>query len=439
MAQGQIEHSTQRRPPRTRPRVLIVGAGFGGLEAAKRLQRLPVDVTLVDRHNYHTFTPLLYQVATAGLEPDEIAHAVRPILGRSRNVRFRVTDVSAVDLDARFVQTSAGQLAYDYLILAAGSTSNFFGIDTLRRQALGLKDIDEALALRNHVLRRFEEAAWEHDAARRATLLTFVVVGGGPTGVEFAGALHELIQHTLPHDFPGQDLAPARVILIEAADSLLSTFRPRLRRYALRVLRTKGVDVRLNTAVESLDGDRLRLRGGGELRTGTVMWAAGVRAADLAQGVPAPKGKSGRLDVDACLRVKGHPEVYCVGDMSGASADGQPLPMLAQVALQGAACAVGNIARELRGAPPLPFVYRDKGTMATIGRNAAVAQIGPLSFTGFIAWLMWLALHIVTLIGFRNRVLVLVNWSWNYLTYDRGVRLIISGPSDAADTEGRSS
>ncbi|HZQ36141.1 MAG TPA: NAD(P)/FAD-dependent oxidoreductase [Dehalococcoidia bacterium] len=418
-----------------RPRVLIVGAGFGGLEAAKRLRKLPVEVTLLDRHNYHTFTPLLYQVATAGLEPEEIAHAVRPILGRSRHLRFRVAEVTSVDLDGRCVQTSAGELSYDYLILAAGSTSNFFGIDTLKRQALGLKDVDEALALRNHVLSRFEEAAWERDAARRAMLLTFVVVGGGPTGVEFAGALYELIQHTLPHDFPGQNLGPARVVLIEAADSLLSAFKPRLRRYALRTLREKGVEVRLNSAVESLDGDRLRLRGGGELRTGTVMWAAGVHAADLVDGVPAPKGKSRRLQVDRYLRLPDHPEVYGIGDMAAASPDGQPLPMLAPVAMQGAACAVANIARDIAGKPPLPFVYRDRGTMATIGRNAAVAQIGPLPFTGFIAWLMWLGLHIVTLIGFRNRMLVLVNWSWNYLTYDRGVRLIIGGAAAAEPPE----
>ncbi|HLZ71950.1 MAG TPA: NAD(P)/FAD-dependent oxidoreductase [Dehalococcoidia bacterium] len=419
-----------------RSRVLIVGAGFGGLNAAKRLRRLPVTVTLLDRHNYHTFTPLLYQVATAGLEPEEIAHAVRPILGRARNLRFRVTEVTGVDLDARTVRTSAGALDYDYLILAAGSTSNFFGIDTVRRQALGLKDIDEALALRNHVLRRFEEAAWEHDAARRAMLLTFVVVGGGPTGVEFAGALQELIRHTLRHDFPGQELAPARVILIEATESLLSAFKPRLRRYGLRALRKKGVEVRLNTAVESLDGALLRLRGGGEIRTGTVMWAAGVRAADLVAGVPAPKGKSGRIEVDGCLRLKDHPEVFCIGDMSIAGAGGEPLPMLAQVAIQGAASAADNIARDLRREPPRPFVYRDKGIMATIGRNAAVAQVGPLALTGFIAWLMWLALHIVILIGFRNRLLVLVNWSWNYLTYDRGVRLIIGRPGEPAAVEG---
>ncbi len=419
-----------------RPRVLIVGAGFGGLTAAKRLRRLPVDVTLLDRHNYHTFTPLLYQVATAGLEPEEIAHAVRPILGRSRNLRFRVAEVTSVDLDGKRVQTSAGALDYDYLILAAGSTSNFFGIDTLKRQALGLKDVDEALALRNHVLSRFEEAAWERDAARRAMLLTFVVVGGGPTGVEFAGALRELIEHTLPHDFPGQDLAPARVVLIEAADSLLSAFRPRLRRYALRTLRKKGVEVRLNTAVESLDGDVLHLRGGEELRTGTVMWAAGVHAADLVEGVPAPKGKSRRLQVYPYLRLPDHPEVFSIGDMAAAPGQGgQPLPMLAPVAMQAAACAVANIARDMEGKPPLPFVYHDRGTMATIGRNAAVAQIGPFAFTGFIAWLMWLALHIVTLIGFRNRLLVLVNWSWNYLTYDRGVRLIIGGAASAEPPE----
>jgi NADH dehydrogenase len=422
---GERPASIAAAPKPTLPRVVIVGAGFGGLETARRLAGAPVEVILVDRHNYHLFTPLLYQVATAGLEPEEIAHPVRGILRGQKNIRFLIGEVKRIDLETHTVEMAAGSQPYDYVVLAAGSANNFFGIDGIERSALGLKDVDEALALRNRILACFEAAAWEDDPERRAVLLTFVVVGGGPTGVEFAGALRELMTHVLPRDYPDLDFSVVRVILIEAAAHLLAPFAPKLRRAALDALQKRGVEVRLNTAIGRLDGDTLFLKDGGVIRAGTVMWAAGVRAEDLAATVAAEHVPGGRVAVLPTLQIPGHPEAFVVGDMAGARRNCELLPMLAPVAQQEARCAAANIDRLLRGRKALPFRYRDRGTMATIGRNAAIAQIGPLRFTGFLAWLVWLGLHIVTLIGFRNRLLVLVNWAWDYLFYDRAVRLIL--------------
>lgn len=413
------------------PHVVVVGAGFGGLAAARRLARLPVRVTLLDRHNYHTFTPLLYQVATAGLEPEEIAKPVRSILRGQPNARFRVAEVQSVDLAARRLRTNEGDLDYDYLILAAGSTNSFFGLPGVAAGAIGLKDVEEAMALRNHILSRFEDAAWERDALRRRALLTFVVVGGGPTGVEFSGALAELIAHVLPQDYPDQNLGEARVLLVEASDHLLGMFAPSLQRAAQQALSQRGVVVRLNCAVERLDGTTLTLHGGEHVEAATVMWAAGVRAEELAAALGVQQGRGGRVAVLPTLQLDGRPEVFAIGDMAGAQdTSGDLLPQVAPVAMQAAVTAVTNIARDLAGQPPLPFRYRDRGVMATIGRKEAIAQVGPLRLSGFVAWLAWLGLHIVELIGFRNRLFVLLDWSWNYFTWDRAVRLILGQTTD---------
>jgi NADH:ubiquinone reductase (H+-translocating) len=339
--------------------------------------------------------------------------------------------VQSVDLTARRLHSSEGDLDYDYLILAAGSTNSFFGLPGVAAGAIGLKDVEEAMALRNHILARFEDAVWEQDADRRRALLTFVVVGGGPTGVEFSGALAELIAHVLPHDYPDQNLGDARVVLLEASDHLLGMFAPSLQRAAQRALRERGVEVRLNCAVERLDGELLQLHGGERIEAATVMWAAGVRAEDLAAQVGAAQGRAGRVSVLPTLQLEGHPEVYAIGDFAGAHDErGDPLPQVAPVAIQAAVAAVTNIARALAGQPPLPFRYRDKGVMATIGRKEAIAQVGPLRLSGFLAWLAWLGLHIVELIGFRNRVFVLLDWGWNYFTWDRAVRLILGPTTD---------
>jgi NADH dehydrogenase len=402
-----------------------VGAGFGGLRVARGLRRAPVDVTLIDRHNYHVFVPLLYQVATAGLEPEEIAQPVRRVLRGAKNLRFLLAEVTGVDLERRVVHTDAVEAPYEYLVLAAGSTTNYFGLESVARVAAALRDLDEAEELRDRVLRAFERASIEQDAQRRRALMTIVVVGGGPTGVELAGALAELRRHVLPHDYPDLDLDDARILLLEATDRLLPGMPERLRRKAEEKLRGLGVELRFGAAVSGADEGGVELRGGERVGAGAVAWVAGLRAVSLAEELSTPKGSGGRVVVGETLQVPGHPEVFAIGDMAHAAGpDGKPYPMLAPVAIQQGGLVARNIERALRGESPERFRYRDRGTMVTIGRASAVAKIYGLQVTGFLAWVIWLTVHLIWLIGFRNRLLVLVNWAWNYLTYDRGVRLI---------------
>ena len=405
--------------------VVIVGAGFGGMRVARGLRGAQVDVTLLDRHNYHLFVPLLYQVATAGLEPEEIAQPVRRVLRGAENVRFRLATVTAVDLERRVVVTDTGDLPYDYLVLAAGSSTNYFGLDSVAQVACALRDLDEAERLRDSVLRAFEAASVEPDPERQRQLMTIVVVGGGPTGVELAGALAELRRHVLPHDFPDLELDSARILLLEATDRLLPGMPPRLQSKAQDTLRKLGVEVRLQAAVAGADRGGVILKTGERIAAGAVVWVAGLRAAPLVETLPATKGPNGRLIVRETLQLPEHPEVYAIGDMAHVGGpDARPHPMLAPVAIQQGDLVAKNILRQLQGKEPLPFRYRDRGTMVTIGRQAAVAHIFGLKLSGFIAWVLWLTVHLFWLIGFRNRLLVLVNWAWNYLTYDRGVRLI---------------
>jgi NADH dehydrogenase len=406
------------------PTVVIVGAGFGGLRAARALARAPVRVVLLDRHNYHLFQPLLYQVATAGLEPEGIAKPVRAILRGQRNLEFRMAEVTGVDLGARAVRTDAGDVPYDHLILAMGGETNYYGNEGVARHGFGLKDVAEAVAIRNHVLRCFEEAMLEPDAERRRALLTFVVVGGGPTGVEMAGAFAELVRLVLVKDYPRLDLGDVRILLLEASDRLLVAMPPRLSAAAAETLTAKHVEVRLGAAVEAYDGTTVRLRGGETIPARTLVWAAGVRAAALAAALGLRTGPQGRIAVEPTLQVPGHPEVAVIGDAAWVD-DGGPLhPMMAPVALQMAETAARNVARAVGGRPRAPFRYRNPGSLATIGRSAAVAHLHGLSFTGFPAWVVWLVVHLLQLIGFRNKLLVLINWAWDYFFYDRAVRLI---------------
>lgn len=401
-----------------------MGAGFGGLRAARALRGAPVQVVLLDRNNYHLFQPLLYQVATAGLEPEQIAKPVRAILRGQKNFDFRMIDVTGVDLAARRLATSAGPLAYDYLILAVGGETNYFGLDSVAKHGFGLKGIPEAVAIRNHVLTAFEQAMLESDPERRRARLTFVVVGGGPTGVEMAGALSELIRLVLVKDYPRLNLKDVRVLLLEATDRLLATMPERLREAAAATLWRKHVEVRFGATVAAFDGARVELKSGEVIPAHTLIWAAGAQASRLATQLGLPTARQGRVAVEPTLQVPGHPEVYVLGDAAHFEQDGATLPMVAPVAMQMAATAAANITRTLQGEPLARFRYRDQGTLATIGRNAAVADVFGLRLRGFPAWVMWLVIHIIQLIGFRNKLFVLLNWAWDYFFYERAVRLI---------------
>ena len=402
--------------------VIVIGAGFGGLTAARILGRR-AGVLLIDRHNYHCFTPLLYQVATAGLEPEEIAQPVRRVLGGT--VSFRLTEVTKVDLSARKVITKEGAIPYSYLVLAPGSVTNFFGLGSAERQAFGIKDLPEAVALRNHILRQFERAILEADAGERASLLTFVVVGGGPTGVEMAGALAELVAVLRKRDYSGVDLAEARVILLEATERLLLAFRPPLGRAAQEALEEKAVEVIPGARVSDVTSQAVSLTDGRVIRSHTMIWAAGVLGSPLQLEPEVERRQSGRIPVLPTLQLSGHPEVYVVGDLAFLEdRRGVPLPMMAPVAIQQGETAARNILHDMQGENLRPFRYKHRGMMATIGRTKAVAQIGFLSLRGFTAWIAWLVVHLVWLIGFRNKLIVLLAWAWDYLLYDRSVRLI---------------
>jgi len=402
-----------------------VGAGFGGLQTARRLGKAPVRVTLIDRENYHLFQPLLYQVAIAGLVPSQIAYPVRTIFRRQKNVTFQMGEVTAVDFDARYVKTNGSVLAYDYLVLAVGGRTNFFGMRSVEENAYQVKNIQCAISTRNQLLMMFEQASHEVDPAKRRAMLTFVVVGGGPTGVETAGALAELIRLVMAKDYPHMDLQEVRVLLLEAADRLMGTYPPQLRQATYDLLRKKQVEILLSTRLTDYDGQRLTLGDGRTIETRTVIWTAGVRAAELVDHLGLEQATAGRVPVEETLQLPRHPEVFVLGDAALlVNGDGEPLPMLSTVALQEAETAAKNVIRLVQGKALERFRYKDPGLLATIGREAAVARLWGLSFSGFIAWVIWVGLHIYRLIGFRNRLVVMINWAWDYIFYENQVRLI---------------
>lgn len=413
-----------------KPRVVIVGAGFGGLFAARALANQPVEVLLVDRNNYHTFTPLLYQVATCALDPSDIAYPVRNIFRRKRNVEFLLGEVTAVDTNGRFLHIQSGgqqyQEPYDYLLLATGSTPTYFGNDNFRRHALELRTLGDAINLRNHVLRLFERATWSDDPAQVTALTTIVVVGGGPTGIETAGAIYELYNHVLNVEYPQKQLH-ARVVLVEMQPHLLAPYPDKLRKAAVEQLRSLGVEVLLGQRVTAVTADAVQLGDGTTIPTHTFVWAAGVKGSPLADLLGVPLQRGGRLPIMATTAVLGLNRVYAVGDMAYLEdPSGEPYPMLIPVAQQQGELAAHNILADIAGRPPRSFSYHDRGIMATIGRSRAVAWIyNRIPLRGFLAWLAWLFLHLITLLGFRNRTVVFINWVWNYFTYDRSVRLIL--------------
>ena len=407
------------------PHILIIGAGFGGMEVARGLAKTPVRITLVDRHNYHLFQPLLYQVAIAGLLPSQIAYPLRTIFRRQKNLTYQMGEVTEVNLQSRYIKMDGSAIAYDYLVFAAGGETNFFGNYSVEQNSFQLKNIQSAITIRNHLLKIFEDASHEADAERRKALLTFVVVGGGPTGVETSGALAELIIHVLSKDYPHMDLKEVRVLLLEAGNTVMPSYPDELRKATLNLLKRKKVEVLTNAKLVDYNGQRVTLGDGAHIEANTLIWTAGVKAAGIADRLGVEQAGSGRVRVAGSLQIPNHPEVFVIGDAAYfENGNGQPLPMLSTVAIQQGKVAARNIRRIIQGEQPEEFHYKDPGLLATIGRNAAVARIWGLSFSGFIAWLIWVFLHIYRLIGFRNRLLVLINWAWEYFFYENQVRLI---------------
>lgn len=407
------------------PHILIVGAGFAGLETARGLADAPLRITLVDKRNHHLFQPLLYQVAIAGLLPSQIAYPIRTIFRKQKNLAFQMGEVTSIDFAAKFVKLNGSVIAYDYLVLAVGGRTNFFGFDALERHGFQLKDIGSAVKTRNHLLSMFEQASHEADADKRRSMLTFVIVGGGPTGVETAGALAELITHVMVKDYPRLNLDDARVVLLEAGAQLINPYPDALRRATFDLLRRKNVDIRLNTKMENFNGQRVTLGDQGSIPTRTVIWTAGVKAAELADHLGLEQSSAGRVRVEPTLQLPGRPQAFVIGDAAFLlDGDGQPLPMLSTVAIQQGKTTARNIRRMISGKSLFDFHYKDPGLLATVGRNAAVARIWGVSFSGFIAWVIWACLHIYRIIGFRNRLIVMFNWAWDYFFYENQVRLI---------------
>ena len=411
------------------PQVVIIGGGFAGLAAARRLRNVPCEVTIVDRHNHHVFQPLLYQVATAGLSPGDIASPIRWILRKQARLRVLLADVERIDTSAKHLVLDHGErLGYDYLIVAAGSTHSYFGRDEWSTVAPGLKTLDDALAIRRRLLLSFEEAEREPNPVYQRRLLTFVIIGGGPTGVELAGALGEIARHVLRTEFDNVDPAIARIVLIEAGPSILPAFPESLRESARIALLRLGITVRLGKPVTNVEPEAVWI-GDERIDAHTIMWAAGVAAASISRDLGPDLDRAGRVIVAPDLSVPGHPGVFVAGDLASFSHQtGKPLPGVAQVAKQEGSRAAANVASLIAGRPTSPFHYYDPGNMATIGRNAAIADFGFLRVSGYLGWLLWLFVHIMFLIGFRNRISVLLQWAAAYLTYQRSVRLITRDP-----------
>ncbi len=417
--------TTREETTQGTPHVVIIGAGFGGMEAARKLANAPVRITMLNRENYHLFQPLLYQVAIAGLVPSQIAYPVRTIFRHQKNFTFQMGEVTAIDFDQRFVRMNGSVIGYDYLILAIGGETNFYNLHSIEREAYQLKNVDSAVATRIHMLSMFEKASREPDPDKRRALLTFGIVGGGPTGVETAGALAELIRLVISKDYPDMDLKDVRVILLESASHVMEAYPDSLRKATYDLLVRKGVEIWLDARMTGYDGEKISLADGRCIPAYTLIWTAGVRSAGLADRLGLPQAAGARLVTEGTLQLAGHPEVFLVGDAAYlVDESGRPLPMLATVAQQEARAAVDNLRRLLKGQSPRPFHYQDPGLLATIGRNAAVARIAGLNFSGFIAWVIWVVLHIYRLIGFRNRLVVMINWAWDYFFYDSQVRLI---------------
>ncbi|PTB96723.1 FAD-dependent oxidoreductase [Marivirga lumbricoides] len=414
-------------PKSDNPRIVIIGGGFAGIQMAKMLDKKPVQVVLFDRHNYHTFQPLLYQVATAGLEPDAIAGPLRKIIEKSRNVHFRMAMVNEINTYENTVYTEKGNLQYDYLVIAAGSKTNYFGNYENLKKAFPLKQVPQALDLRSHILQNFEQAVLTSDEEQLNKLLNIVIVGGGPTGVELAGAIGELKKHVMPHDYPELDLSKMNIYLAEGLDRLLAGMSEFADKKAQQYLKKFDVQVKLGSMVTEFDGETVTFKNGEKLTSSTLIWAAGVRG-NLIKGMPETSIEKSMYIVDEFNKVINTENIYAVGDNAFMKSDKRPkgYPMLAPVAMQQGENLANNILRKINNKKLKPFKYTNRGTMATIGRNRAIAELpNKIRFGGFFAWIAWMFVHLIQIVGFRSKIVILANWIWNYFTYDRGTRLII--------------
>jgi NADH dehydrogenase len=416
--------ATLEPSPNATPKVVIIGGGFAGLSAARALKNAKCELTLIDRRNHHLFQPLLYQVATAALNPGDIAFPIRSVLRKQPNARTILARVDRIDLaHQRVVLQDGDELPFDQLIVATGATHSYFGKDEWEPWAPGLKTVEDALEVRRRVLSAYEAAEREHDPEKVKKLLTFVVVGAGPTGVELAGALMEIGRETVAKDFRTFDPRSLRVVLVEGSDRVLPPYSPRLSQKAMEALVHMGVEVRTNARVTLIDKDGVQV-GDERISARVVLWAAGVAASPLGKTLGSETDRAGRVVVKPDLSIEGHPNVFVTGDLMSLQLDGKPVPGVAPAAIQSGRWAAKNLERRLRGEATLPFRYRDKGSLATIGRAAAVGRLGKIEATGFLAWWMWWLIHIAYLIGYRNRIVCMVGWAWQYFAFARGARLI---------------
>lgn len=406
-------------------RVVVIGAGFGGLWVAKTLANTNYEVIVIDKNNYHTFLPLLYQVSAAEVSPEQIASPVRNIVRKHNNIKFIRGAVSKIQYASKTVVCLGQEIPFDYLVISAGSENHYFNIPGTVQFAFPLKTLDDAMVLRNHILTCFERASFVADEKQRKRLLTVAIVGGGPTGVEFAGALAELIAGPLTKDFPELQHEALTVYLIEASDRLIGMYPQKLCEYTCKQLEKKGVRVILNTAVTKIDATGVHLNNGNIVPTETVVWTAGVKGELVANDLNAKTMPNGRVIVDEYCRVPGYNDVFIIGDLACFTQDGKPLPMIAPVAMQQGRYVGKHLIQKLKGKTPKPFRYRDKGGMVAIGRNKAIAQIAGLHLKGYIAWIIWIFIHILYLIGFKNKIFVMINWVWSYIFFEKSVRLIL--------------